>query len=388
MQLTLNKQSALRLLRIARARNGKRGLSSGRTRIANPDPTPRRRWNKGLFEQALASWDPRALENGPLQVCVDDQRLRLGSALVENTVYHDEVPKRPCLALDRSIRIVCPELLFIELAASMSLPEHLLLGFELCGSFARDADDPIGGEATFGTPAVTSVESIRRVLAACGRVSGKPRAERTLQLLADNAWSPMETAIAVMVSLPLQENGYGLGRCKLNPRVEPSRLLANAAEKESRVPDIMVGGSCVGLNYDGEYHLDLDSLVEAALRFARNPGSRQAERELDDVKRRIRAQVIDDNRRNRELIADGLVVFPVFREDLYDESGFDATMMQVMQAMRLYGGWKDDGRMELIASRAARAERRELLTSLIPGRTREVRGDTEEAIVSLKNRVW
>lgn len=386
MHLTLNKQSALRILRIVRARNGKRGLPSGRTSLSAPDPTPRSRWNARLFENALAGIDAGALGHGRLEACVPSDCSRLGSRLVANTVYCDTIPANSFVVINENISIACPELMFTELGAVMTPAEHLLLGYEICGTYSRDADDPVEGEAVFGVPAVTSVARIRAYLDATGRIEGKTSTRRTLGLLADGAWSPMEAAIATVASLPLEENGYGLGRCKLNERVEPTALMRESAKRASRVPDILFGDTRVGINYDGEYHLDLDMLIDAALRFARNPGSRQAERELEDAKRRVRAQVIDDNRRNRELVSGGYIVFPVFKEDLYDEGGFDATMMQVLEALRLYERWKDDGRMELIGAHAARAERRELLTSLIPGRTREIEGTASEAIVSLKYR--
>lgn len=388
MHLTVNKNSALRILRIVRKRAGKRGLTLRRVPLSRPDPSPRARWNGALLEKIASPWDARALDQQRLSICVDCEGHRLGSKLVENTVYREKLPRESFVPLDETLAISCPELLFVELANQLAPSEHLQLGFELCGTFCRDPYDPLGGSVAYNLPALTSVERIGGYLDSCGRVNGKSRARRTLALLADNAWSPMESAIATMVSLPLRENGYGFGRCTLNPRITPSAALSRAAKKASRVPDIMIAGTCVGLNYDGEYHLDLNALVDAAVSFGNEPWSRTRELKLQDVKARVRAQVIDDNRRNRELIADGLIVFPVFKEDLYDEDGFDGTMMQVMQAMQLYGAWEDDGRMELIASEAARKERRELLTSMLPGKTRKVTGGDHEAIVSLKRHVW
>lgn len=386
MHLTLNKRSALRLLRIARGRRGRLGLPRERVDLAIPDPSPQLRWSKRLFLQALASWDPEALGHDPLEVCVPSKGACLGSRLVSNTVYAGTLPRVSFIPLDRTLAIPCPELLFVELAEKMTLPEHLLLGFELCGSYSLNADSPVQGKAVFEIPPATTVERIGLYIKASGRVKGKRKAQRTLALLANGAWSPMEAIIATMVSLPLEEHGYGFGRCRLNERVTTPALLADAAKKGSRVPDILIAGTKVGFNYDGEYHLDLDPLIEASIAFAREPGSSQRERELLEARGRVRAQVIDDNRRNRELVSGGHIVFPVFKEDLYDETGLDGVMMQAMAALQLYDGWKDDGRFELIAARAARAERRALLSSLLPGRTLEVESAVPEAIVSLKYR--
>ena len=53
------------------------------------------------------------------------------------------------------------------------------------------------------------------------------------------AWSPMESLVAAFMRLPLGHFGYNMGALRLNQRVfAPHELLA-AAEKESRVPDIL-----------------------------------------------------------------------------------------------------------------------------------------------------
>lgn len=146
-------------------------------------------------------------------------------------------------------------------------------------------------------------------------------------MLSDNAWSPTESVVATMACLPLDEFGYGLGRVTLNERVATPGGLAATTEKGSRVPDILFKGTRVGINYDGAVHLNLDSIVKAAMNLAGLPGEAALARELGRALSDVRAKVVDDIMRNRELAADGLTVFPVVKEDLYREGGLDRVML-------------------------------------------------------------
>lgn len=406
MQLTLVKETALRLIRIARSNGGQQGLPHTRCNSADPDPAPQSRWSKRLFVQMLAGYgtapsplhdpDPVNRAGGQkhgsiamrqIDVCVSAGSKRLKSRYVTNTVYGPTVPARSFMSLGSGLFTSCPELLFVELANSMALPEHLLLGFELCGNFSRNPDNPMKGTATLGIPPATSVKRIAGFINSSKGLAGTPSARKTLELLADNAWSPAESVVAAMMSLPLEDYGYGLGRCRLNPRFYTPSHLEGSAKKNSRVPDILLEGTHVGINYDGAGHLDLDSIASKAFSLAQDPASGFRDRELSWAIREVREKVVDDIRRNRELAADGLMVFPMTKEDLYEDGGLDAVMMQVMEALAHYEGWDVAERQGILQSAFARRERQALLTSMLPGRTREVTGKVAEAIVKLPARV-
>lgn len=386
MKLTVNKETALYLLRAMRKEAGVAGLRLAAAELRDPDPSPHERWTRRALSEALPQIP--AIEGGmgerPVSICLSDPARRLGSRLIENTVYRLPMPRGSFLDLGNGVAMSSPELLFVELANCLRAAEHLLLGFELCGSFGRDARDPRGGEVAFGLPPLTSVAKLRAYLGSLGRVNGKARARRTLRLLGDNAWSPMEATVVTMMSLQLEEHGYGLGRCILNPRVPTPESLVGSAACASRVPDILVAGTHVGVNYDGEGHLNLGSIVDAAFELGRNPGSGNADRELARAVADVRAKALDDARRNRELLADGYFVFQVMKEDLYDDGGLDGVMMQLLEALRVREKRDTRELQRLLQQRAAARERRALLSRLMPGRVRTVEGEVHEAIVRLR----
>ena len=84
--------------------------------------------------------------------------------------------------------------------------------------------------------------------------------------------------------------------------------------------------------------------------------------------REVRAKVVDDIRRNRELAAAGYTVFPVVKEDLYEDGGLDHVMLQVIEVLEKRDGRDMDVRRCMLGVGRAREQRQELLWSLLPGR--------------------
>ena len=345
MQFTLCKQSALAILRSLRAasvssevhadNHAHRMLGKGvstRTDILAPDPAPQKRWTRRLID-SIDLGLPHTFAGKTVDFAVPDGSARIRARNTTWTSYAKGIPKGSfvrtrCSTDDCVIAISGPELLYAELAKDMHPLEHLMLGHELCGTFSRDASDPYNGPITYGVKPATSVERIRRFLDEARNVHGIEAARTSIEYLNDNAWSPTESLVAALLRLPMDSLGYGFGELVLNSRVSPSASLPGSAD--SRVPDIMIAGTPVGINYDGAVHLDLDSIVNAARELEANPELVQAQVSLSNAVRGVRAKVVDDIRRNRELAADGLAVFPVVKEDLYTKGGFDQVVAHLV----------------------------------------------------------
>lgn len=367
MRVTYTKLTALAITRALRNQS-KADAFARRCDLKEPDPTPNRRWSRERL-------DPRAhlpglnLPTGlPLGVAASGGAARVNMKGVTCGTYGKGLPVESFLDLGDGVAISSPELLFVEMGTVLALPQHIMLGHELCGSISRDAADPRNGKVRMNVDAVTSVERIGRFLDAARGIRGLKRARRALELTRDNAWSPTESVVATMACLPLDEFGYGLGKLTLNKRISTPEGLLATTDKESRVPDILFDQTPVGINYDGAVHLDLDSIVDATRRLAEDPGSSAFDRELREALNAVRAKVVDDIMRNRELAADGLVVFPVVKEDLNREDGLDRVMLQVVQSIEERTGRDLTRQRRAIALPLAKQRRRELLNSLLPKR--------------------
>ena len=353
MRLAVNKMTALRILRALRSSRAR--LTSARTDLPTPDPAPRRRWSAATLPlDWLCLAEPPTGEH-PVDVAVPAKSARIQPSFASCTVYASGLPDGAFVDLGDGLCISSPELLFLELAPIMSTAVHVLLGYELCGSFSRAAHDPRRGDVAFDVAPVTSVEGIGRFLDACHNVKGMGPARRTLAYVADNAWSPMEAIIAALATLPVVEYGYELGPVRLNMRHDnPAELVALGC-RPSRVPDIEVVGTSVGFNYDGREHFDLAALESAA-----------SEQERLAVGRSLREKYVDDLRRNRELLAQGRVILPVTTEDLFAESGLDAVMLEAAYAIEHFDRARKDLTHATVASRALKRGRQRLIWSLLP----------------------
>ncbi len=343
---------------------------SVRCDIVPPNPFPNKRWTRGLIERVDLGL-PFSFAGKTLNFAVPDGSSRVRVHDSTWTVYAKGLPKGSfvrtrCSTDDCLLAISCPELLFAELAKDMHPVEHLMLGHELCGTFSRDAEDPYNGPITYGVQPATSVERIRRFLGEARIIRGLDAARVSAEYLNDNAWSPTESLVAALLRLPMDSLGYDFGELVLNLRKSPSAILPGAAG--SRVPDIMVAGTPVGINYDGAVHLDLDSIVDAAKAVEANPQLVQAQVALSNAVRDVRAKVVDDIRRNRELAADGLAVFPIVKEDLYTKGGLDQIVAHLCDLIEKLAGRNMDEQKRILRMKRLADERWRMALSLLPGK--------------------
>ena len=381
MQLTLCKHSALAVLRTLRAtsasptdghsRAPRAGTAkSSRTELLPPDPSPGKRWTRALID-GIDLGAPFTLTGKTVDFAVPNKASRIRVCDSTCTVYEKGIPdgafvKTRCSNNNCTLAISGPELLFVELAKFMHPVEHLMLGHELCGTFSRDAEDPYNGPITYGVKPATSVDRIRNFLDNAKNITGIGTARTSIQYLNDNAWSPTESLVAALLRLPMDSLGYDFGELALNPRILPKAALPGSAD--SRVPDIVIAGTSVGVNYDGAVHLDLDSIVDAARKAEAHPELHRVQAELSKAVRDVRAKVVDDTRRNRELAADGLSIFPILKEDLYPKGGLDQIVAHLITVIEQTSDRDMDSQKKILGMTRLASARWRMILSLLPGK--------------------
>jgi hypothetical protein len=237
----------------------------------------------------------------------------------------------------------------------------------------------MGGEVVFGVPPVTNVEAIRTFVRSCRNLVGIAKAREALRYVMDNAWSPMEAVVATLANLPPEHFGYGLGPVVLNERVSVSA----AASHTTRLPDMMLGGTTTGLNYDGENHLELSAVVDSAIHSAAAPGDGQLAKALEQSIQAVREKYVDDRRRDRELLASGRDVLVVTYEDLVERGGLDRVMSLAMDSMERSDGLDLSFQRAALVSSFLRQKRQGLVWSALPG---ELGRTTRKGIVAAQRR--
>lgn len=380
MKFAVDDLSALHLIRALRNGRGTPIADLPRCNVVAPDPTPNPRLTRdAIAEGPVAELDPN-WATVTIHVAVPSKRDRIQSKRVKCSVYEHGIPDGSFLDLGNGIVCAGPELLFLEMSRKMSVPVLVLLGYELCGTFSRDADNPRTGKVAMGIPPATSVDKIRSFLDGCGRIKGKSDAAWALGYVADNAWSAMEALLACLVSLGFENVGYGLGPVVLNKEEKLPELVDGYVVRSSRIPDLLFAGTCVGLNYDGRGHLDFSEVEKVCEKLmAEQPkgtgdggdsgGAARADvvkSALEKAERGVRAKVLDDIARDRELAATGYVVLPVTSEDLVSDGGLDALMAVVVSTLEKFSDKDVSGTRYVLEHRRLTRERQLLIWSLFP----------------------
>lgn len=326
MLICVNKTSALALLRHVRATGE---LAHAQIcGLPEPDPLPQRRWTARLIPHELLGLRDAPSPERRVCVAVPSQETRPLASFFSSTVYSTGLPPGSFLQLSDDLVIPCPELLFIELARVMHPAVHELLGYELCGTFARSPIDPRTGGVTHGLAPVTDVLRIGDYIDQCQGIAGMPAARRHLKNVRDNAWSAIEAVMALMVVRPVRDLGYGIEKITLNKRQGNPRALVQRGCMSSRVPDIVLDDLPVGFNYDGHDHLNLSSIIKSISNST----------ELGASLAQLRNKYVDDRKRDRELAAQGRVVMPVVAEDVFACGGLDTVVLEALMASERLGG--------------------------------------------------
>ena len=368
MRLTLNSLAALRITRAIRLGMIPCDLSR-RCGFIAPDPQPRIRWTAKSLASGLGFLGSTSgiSDCKQLDVLVSERSQRLQLKCAHNTFRCGSYPSGSFVYLGNGIAMSGPELLFVELANVMDPAVHLLLGMELCGRFSRDAGNPRTGTVRYDIPPATTVKRLRKFAEEAHWIRGAERALSTINRIVENAWSPMEAIAAALIVLPRSELGYDMWPITLNPRKVLDERLAQYSDADSRVPDIMFSGTSVGLNYDGEDHFRLSEIVRAAVAADREPGNAAFSQELESALSEARERIVSDKRRDRDLMALGLTVFSITKEDLEERGGFDRAMGHVIEAIDRNGERNLALQRSALESGLLADARQDFIWSLMPG---------------------
>jgi len=219
----------------------------------------------------------------PLHVIAFSQSTRTRAKDMSVHVWSKPLPKGSLLATGRrGVLVTSPEFTLLQLAgppypnaeseesSSASNPawqlddprfwahdrravELALLMMEFTGTYRRRP-------TRYGLPRLSNFNGLSRFCEDAGRSRGIMLLRRALKLQMDGSFSPMETAIALMLTLPAALGGYGLPRPILNARLRGTELRSTASSQHEILPDLYWPEREVVLEYDSrEHHGEEDS---------------------------------------------------------------------------------------------------------------------------------
>ena len=246
----------------------------------------------------------------PVHVLVDrDAKRKSNKKFICKT--HSNLPPRSVIKVSEDVSVVCPELLFLELASKIKKTsrESLLkgevalafVGFELCGTYLLNIEEQCGfvqekmrkGFANT-QQSMTSRGKIEKYIANCGRLDGVASARRALEIIQEGSHSPMESSLFMLLCGPRSHGGMGFPRGLLNYRVKTSR--------GQRLVDLAWPRFGVGIEYLGRNYHGM-------------------------------SEVEHDDRRRNEIGGEGVTIFNVRYEDLAQPYWFSQLVRVLSKSM-------------------------------------------------------
>lgn len=162
------------------------------------------------------------------------------------------MPQSPCfIQIAPGCYLSTIEFCFLQMAREIPYLQLVQLGHALCGRYFPASCE----EGFIVSPQLTTVEKLENFLAGCSEIQGVKKARRALQVIRNNSYSPMETIVSMLLTMPRQQGGCGLPQAMLNHRVPLSPEARHISHKRECYLDLAWPKVRFALEYMGlKYH--------------------------------------------------------------------------------------------------------------------------------------
>jgi len=190
----------------------------------------------------------------PVHIVIGDRSARRGSKLVKQHLFSGETPIGCFMNIGNGLMMSSPEFCFFQMTGQLPLAKLIELGYELCGvySIPREDDSSIPENGFYNRKPLTSVNKLKAFLETMPGVKGYNIAKRALRYMLDGSASPMETKLAIFLTLPFMLGGYGFKMPELNKRIVLSKTARRYFNKDYYVCDMFWPDERVAVEYDSD----------------------------------------------------------------------------------------------------------------------------------------
>jgi hypothetical protein len=278
----------------------------------------------------------------PLHVMVGKSALRRDSKLLRCHACTIQLAGGSFLWVDKELVVASPELTFLQLANELPFAKLVQLGYELCGTYglrnrlpmavnfvncdsmqidlqidSHDQRVPTALEPALTAPAqaaqvsdgffkrqpLTSTAKLAAYLDRMSAMNGSKKAARALRYIVDGSASPMETALAMLLTMPYAQGGYHLPLPQMNVRVSLGAKASEMTKKRYFVCDLFWPDYDLACEYDSDQH---------------HTGSKR---------------IASDSHRRNLLQTVGILMITVAREQIKNVREFNAIARQLAHAL-------------------------------------------------------
>ncbi|MEY8561710.1 DUF559 domain-containing protein [Eggerthellaceae bacterium 3-80] len=184
----------------------------------------------------------------PIHVMIPDQAFRLRHPAVVNHVCSTVDLANISLRIEPHMAVVLPEICFAYLAASLPPAQALMVGMELCGAYRINRFAERG--FTNVSP-LTTQQAIARTLRGLSGTKSLNNGRQLVRYLHNDSRSPMESALATILSLPIKRGGQGFPPMQLNARLSVPKEAYPLVNSRYLLADLLWEEQRVIVEYDG-----------------------------------------------------------------------------------------------------------------------------------------
>lgn len=184
-----------------------RARSARRLRVADMA----RRATRAEIDDVLC----RGVFDAPLHIMVSTSQARCRCENARSHICPSTYPGGSFVVVEEGVAVASPALSFLQMAESFSVEELAVVGMELCGRYAVDRDGVIASRHP-----LASASRLRRFVDRAEGRRGVKKARRASRFVMDDSASPMETSLALLLSMPCLLGGYGLPQPVMNARID------------------------------------------------------------------------------------------------------------------------------------------------------------------------
>ena len=199
---------------------------------------------------------PKETSSAPVHILVPKASQRKKGPEYICHILSENLPDNSFIEVAPDIYVICPELCFLLAANYYPIHKLVLLGNDLCATYYSDNRSQYGQQHR---PPVTCKKAVIDYLNKCFNIKGLKKALVGIKYVLDNSNSPMESIIAVLMTLPISYGGYALLAPDLNQEIVLSPSGAMYLGRKTCRGDAVWEDERLVLEYDSlSAHLSLE----------------------------------------------------------------------------------------------------------------------------------
>lgn len=183
----------------------------------------------------------------PLHLIVSTRENRRPSTQATCHLLISPTDYYPALLIERGAFCSTPAFTFLQMASELDREALLMLGMELCGRYGIDDTGTLFLRRQTCTP-----EQLFTHAGTMSRVHGRSQALATAPFVVGNSASPMESALTLILSQPLELGGFGLPAPALNRKIPLGGQARLLWDDDFIRPDLLWEDGMTVLEYDSD----------------------------------------------------------------------------------------------------------------------------------------